>query len=195
MDTCSPARLIVLLAIWLAVPSARAQEPPAPFETLEFRLSGTQNMNRNFLHTFWEQGSGIEASVATPFYLGFAEVGGAFHRYRVARPVVPGFDAVFLFAGWGLGAEIGRLRAEGSVRVGNYRMAFDEVTFAGVRNESELALAGQGRLAVRVAGPVSFHVSGSYLKAYTFFRLKLWYASAGLSYRLRTPAWAKEFLR
>lgn len=173
----------------------RAQEAITPFSTLEFRLSGTQNVHRNFLHTYWQPGIGGEATLATPFYLGYAEAGGAYHSYRVDDPGVPAFHAMQIFAGWGLSAKYSRLQLEGGVRIGNYRMSFDESTFAGVRNESELALGVQGRLAVQVAGPVSLHVAGSYVQVYTFLRLKLWYASAGLSYRLQTPRWAEEFLR
>lgn len=172
-----------------------AQNPHEPFSTLELRLSGTQNVHRNFLHTYWQPGIGGDVALATPFYLGFAEAGVAYHRYRIDDPNVPAFHAVLLFAGWGLAAETNRLRLEGSFRIGNYRMSFDENTFAGVRNESELALGVQGRVLVQVVGPVSVHVAGSYMQAYTFLRLKLWYASAGLSYRLQTPHWAEEFLR
>lgn len=183
--------LIGLLASLGALPAAAQR-----FETLEVQASMTRNVNRNFLHTEWQQGFGLDGSVTTPFYLGYLEAGGSFHRYRVAEPVtVPGFDALHLFAGWGLRGDVGRLRLEGGLRLGNYRMTFDESTFAGVRTESELALSGRARVAVRVAGPVSLYVAGDYLKVYTFLRLKLWYASAGLSYRLATPGWMKTFLR
>ena len=190
-----PVHFFLFFMLFGGTRLVRAQEANTAFSTLEFRLSGTQNVHRNFLHTYWQPGIGGEATLATPFYLGFAEAGGAYHRYRLDDPAVPAFDAVLMFAGWGLAAETNQLRLEGSVRIGNYRMSFDESTFAGVRNESELALGVQGRLAVQVTGPISLHVAGSFLQAYTFLRLKLWYASAGLSYRLQTPRWAEEFLR
>ncbi len=183
-------------ALLLVATLAHAQERPHPFETLEFRLGGTQNVNTNFLHTFWQQGVGLEGGLTTPFYLGYAEVGGAVHRYGVTEPPqVPGFDALLLYAGWGLHANLGRLRLEGGLRVGNYRMTFNEQTFAGVRTESELALMGHGRLALRIVGPVSLYASGGYQKVYTFVRMNLWYTSAGLSYRFQTPGWLETVLR
>ena len=166
------------------------------FETLEVRAGITRNVNSNFLHTFWQQGFGLTGTVATPFYLGSLEAGSSFHRYRVAAVGrVPGFDALHLYAGWGLRGGVGRLRLEGGLRLGNYRMVFDESTFAGVRTESELALSGRARVAFRVAGPVSAYAEGEYVKVYTFLRMKLWYASAGLSYRFRTPRWLETVLR
>ncbi len=188
---------VVLTAVCLALAvPAQAQLRAAPFETLEVRAGGMLNVNRNFLHAFWREGYGGEAAIATPFYLGYAEVGGAFHRYRVEQPTVPAFNALLLYAGWGLGLDVaGRLRLEGGGRIGNYRMSFDEVTFTGVRNESELALLLHTRVTVRAAGPVSVYAAGSYMKVYTFVRLNLWYVSAGLSYRLRSPGWLKDFLR
>ena len=159
-------------------------------------MNGTTNVNRNFLHEFWKPGAGVEASVGTPFYLGFLEFGGAIYRHE-AEQDVPGFGAVWLYAGWGLGAELtDRLRLESSARIGNYHMAFDDPTeFAGVANENELAMMLNARVVVRMVGPASIYASGSYLQAYTFIRLKLWYASAGLSFRLPTPDGLKDFLQ
>lgn len=187
--------LIGLMFFGLAAPPGQAQRPE-PFSTVEFRLAGTSNVNRNFLHEFWKPGGGAEATVATPFYLGFLEFGTALHRYD-AEEDVPGFGALWLYAGWGLGTDVAdRIRVEASGRIGNYQMSFDSGSeFTGVINESELALMVNTRLAVRPAGPVSVFVSGSYLQAYTFVRLKLRYVTAGLSYRLNSPDWLKDFLR
>jgi len=189
--------LIGLVLLLAGGRAAWAQTETTPFETLEFRFSGARNVNQNFLHTFWQQGTGGEFSVATPFYLGYAEVGGAYHRYPVKQFTVPAFDAVLTFAGWGLGVGVAdRLRLEGGVRIGTYRMTFDEITdFPGVKNESELALLLHARLAIRPVGPVSLHLGGSYMKVYTSLTMNLWYASAGLSYRLNSPNWLKDFLR
>ena len=188
--------LLFILALTPLLP-AQAQQRTEPFSTVDLRVNGTSNVNRNFLHAFWKPGTGVDGSIATPFYLGFIEFGGAIHRYNADRDV-PGFGALWLYAGWGLGADVAdRLRLESSARIGNYRMTFDtaETEFAGVANESELAMMVNARVAVRMVGPVSVYVSGSYMQAYTFIRLKLWYASAGLSFRLTTPDGLKDFLQ
>lgn len=180
----------LLLALLPATALAQA------FETVTIRGGGAVNVNENFLHVFWDQGRGGEASMATPFYLGYLEGGGAFHRYDVVSPSVPPFDAVLLYAGWGLRLDLAdRLRLEAGGRLGTYRMTFDEATFAGVRNESELTLGLAGRVSLRLAGPVGLYAGGSYHKVYTFVRLNLWYASAGVSFRFRSPAWLKDVLR
>ena len=198
----TPSRFSLFLLLALAVAGfvalpAQAQERTEPFSTVELRVGGTSNVNRNFLHEFWKRGTGVELSFGTPFYLGFLEFGSALQRYE-ALGDVPGFGAVWLYAGWGLGVDVAdRLRLEGSARIGNYHMGFDDAAteFAGVANESELAMMVNARVAVRAVGPVSIYVSGSYMQAYTFLRLKLWYASAGLSFRFKTPDGLKDFLQ
>ena len=188
--------LTCLILLGMTAPPGQAQQPTEPFSTVELRLAGTRNINHNFLHEFWNPGSGGEATLATPFYLGFIEIGTAVHRYE-AKQEVPGFAALWLYAGWGLGVDVtDRIRLEGSGRIGNYHMSFDSGSeFTGVINESELALMVQSRLSVRPVGRVSLFVSGSYLQAYTFLRLKLWYVTAGLSYRVNSSEWLKGFLR
>ena len=187
--------VLVLAVLWLG--SALPVHAQEAFSTLDVRAAGTVNFNHSFVHEFWEQGVGGEVAVATPFYAGYAELGGALHVYRTATPSVPAFDAWSLFAGWGVGLDVGqRLRVEGGPRVGNYHMRFaTDDAFPGVRNESELALGAAGRIAVRPAGPVSVFVAGSYTRVFTFNRLKLWYASAGISYRFASPTWLKNFLK
>ena len=190
----APCLLLLGLTLCLLPPQAQAQTEP--FETIELRVSGTANVNRNFLHNFWNQGTGVQVALATPFYLGFVEAGSALHRYEAVGEV-PGLSAVWLYAGWGLGLDLAdRLRLEGSARIGNYHMSFDEASaFASVVNESELAVMLHARAALRAAGPAYIYVSGSYLQAYTFIRMKLWYVSAGVSFRLPSPNWLKVFLR
>ena len=109
---------IVILLLFAG--RSHAQERLRPFATLELRLGGTQNVNSNFLHEFWAHGFGLEGGFTTPFYLGYAEMGGAVHRYRVNESAaVPGFDALLLYAGWGLDKAFSRLHLEGGVRIGN----------------------------------------------------------------------------
>ena len=174
----------------------QAQDRPEPFSTLEVQGGAAQNVATTFLHEYWERGRGLTANVATPFYRGEAELGAAVHRYYNRQGVaVPGFDAALLYAGWRLRADLEPVTLAAGVRVGNYRMTFNEQTFAGVRNESELAVMGYGRLAVRVVGPLSIYADAGHLRVYTFLRLKLWYASVGLSYRFGTPDWLQRGLR
>jgi hypothetical protein len=188
-------RIFLILACgwgWMAASPLGAQ----PFETVEVLVGGATNVNRNFLHTFWTPGPGGEMVVALPFYAGQIEGGAALHRYEDKVPEVPRFDAVLGYLGWGVVVQGKGIRWYNGVRVGTYRMAFDEDTpFPGVRNESELTLGAQSRLQVLVTQRLSVQVAGSYMKTYTFLRLNLWHVSAGLGYRVRSPEWLKQVLR
>ncbi|WP_456427219.1 hypothetical protein [Rhodocaloribacter sp.] len=185
------------LWLWTLLPGVIVSPLHAqPFETLEWSVTGTVNVNRNFLHEFWRAEPGGGLNLTTPFYLGFAEAGGLLYRYGTKSGGVPRFDALLLYAGWGLRLKLApRLAWQNGFRVGNYRMRFDDDTFAGVRNESELALALHSSLHLRLSERVAVRVSGSYTKVFTFLRLKLFHVSAGVSYRMRTPGWLREFLR
>ncbi len=185
-----------LIVLGMTAHPGQAQPLTEPFSTVDLRLGVTRNINHTFLHEFWKPGGGLDATITTPFYLGFLEIGTAVHRYEADQDV-PGFAALWLYAGWGLGVDLtDRIRLEGSGRMGNYHMSFDSGSeFTGVINESELALMVQSRLAVRPTGSLSVFVSGSYLQAYTFLRLKLWYVTTGLSYRVDTSQWLKGFLK
>ncbi|WP_457653147.1 hypothetical protein [Rhodocaloribacter sp.] len=191
------SRHALRVALWTLLLGACAIPLHAqPFETLELSLTGTVNVNRNFLHEFWRAEPGGGLNLTTPFYLGVAEAGGILHRYRAKTGDVPRFDALLIYVGWGFRLKVApRLAWQNGFRVGNYRMTFDEDTFAGERNESELALAFRSSLRFRLSERVAVRVSGSYMKAFTFHRLKLFHVSAGVSYRMRTPGWLREFLR
>lgn len=167
-----------------------------PFETVEVLVAGSTNLNRNFLHTFWTPEPGGEVVVALPFYAGQIEGGAVLHRYEDKVPEVPRFHAVLGYVGWGVVVQGRGLRWYNGVRLGIYRMAFDEDTpFPGVRTESELTVGMQSRLHVAVARGLSVQVAGGYLKTYTNLRLNLWHASAGLGYRVAAPEWLKRVLR
>lgn len=190
-------RFLLLVSVLFIGPVASGTaQSPAPFGTVTVQVSGATNVHRNFLHEFWRPGRGGGVSVATPFYLGEAELSVALHRYLRQARTVPSFDAVLLQLGWNLPLRLSsRLRWTNGLGTGIYRMAFDEDDLPGVRNESELAVTLRTRLDVHVAGPWSLHVGGHYTKAFTFHRLKLWYATAGISRRFTTPEWLRAFLR
>jgi len=191
-----PGLVLALLLLGPTPATVAAQDRRAPFETLEVMVVGATNVNHNFLHTFWKPHTGGGLVLTTPFYLGTAEVGGLYHEYTPRSEGRPLFNAFFLFAGWGLHARpTARISWYNGFRVGNYRMSFDEDTFSGTRNESELTFALQSRLSLSLSSRIAVHLEGGYQKTYTFLRLKLFFVSAGLSYRLHSPAWLKELLQ
>ena len=167
------------------------------FSTTTVDVSWTSNVHGGLLHQYWKPGHGLEINVATTLGAGFLEAGIAGQRYEPLADVW-GFGALWLYSGWGaqLQGPYGVTLA-GSARLGVFRMTFDNIDFdfAGVANESEMARMFRSTLSIPIAGAVSLAVSASHLRVYTFQRMSLWFASAGLSYTFSTPARIKTFLR
>lgn len=179
-------------ALLLALP-ARGQQP---FETLTLSAGGATSLAHGLFHAYWKPGYGGELTLGTPFYFGVAEGGVALHRYEILRPDVPRFDALLAYVGWSVAVRPARrLTWLTGVRVGNYRMSFDDDTFAGIRNESELTLGLHSRLQARVTEHWSIYGGASLLQTYTYIRLRNVYLSAGLSRRMTTPGWLRTFLQ
>ena len=179
------------------IASASAAQRAEPFSVIEVRLSEAANLHSGRMHAYWELGNGLELALATPISTGFLELGAASHRYE-PKMDRPGFGALWLYAGWG-----GRIRLadwlglSGSARLGNYRMTFDGdgTEFEGVLNESELARMVAFSADLRIIGPLSLIVSAGHIRVYTYQRLSLWFALAGLRYVLPTSEGLKIFLR
>lgn len=181
----------------IVAPSAAQDSPDeGPFSTIELRAGGSYNINRNNIHDYWRPGYGGELSLATPFYFGIAEAGGAYHRYDVADPSVPRFDAILAFAGWGIPLSPSPYVSwYNGFRLGNNRMTFDVDTFAGIRTESEFILEVNSTLHLRL--PQGFGIFGSarFSQTYTFIRFRTIYVTAGISYRTSSPRWIRTLLQ
>ncbi len=188
--------ILCFLSGSVAVLPAASQQRAKPFETLEFSGGAAMDVSRAFFHNYWKPGRGAELQAMTPFYWGQVEAGAAYHRYAADLSDVPRFDAFYAFVGWGLQASLlPGLNWEGSARIGNYRMSFDEQTFGGVQNESEVTASLHTRLVLRFYGPWSVYASGAYMKTFTFVNLKPAYLSTGIAYTVRTPRWLSEVLQ
>ncbi len=171
----------------------RAQEP---FSIVELQVNMAADISQVALHQSWRPGRGAALGVLMPFYAGDFEFGGAIHRYS-ARTGVPGFAALWLYAGWGVhGTWRERVSISGTARLGNYRMSFDdaESTFAGVSSESELVLGLGGGLALRLAGPVFLYGRLDRLYVQTLPSLAMWYVAAGMSIQIQAgEGWVNFF--
>ncbi|MEM6647193.1 MAG: hypothetical protein AAF730_13175 [Bacteroidota bacterium] len=184
-------RSALLAALLLLTASAHAQPV---FDTVLFSASGTLNLDApTTFSDRWSPGYGGHLEVATPFYRGFFELGVGYHTYGARQPV-PVFDALHVYGGYGLYLIDGPVSVSLSGRLGNYRMQFDEATFDGVRTESELTVSAVLRGDVALGPRLGVFASGTYQHTYTFVRLGLVYASAGVTYLLPTPSWLKSAL-
>lgn len=170
-------------------------QTPAPFSRIAVSTGGLRHVNDTYFHRYWTPGPGGEVRVSTPFYIGNVFAGATASRYAPATSGVPGFLGIFAYAGWEYGFRpLPRVTLSAGGRVGNLRMSFDEFTFEGDRNESEMTAAASARLQVRIVDGVSAYVAGTYMKTFTFVRLQFAYASAGLSFQFNTPEWLRDLL-
>lgn len=161
-------------------------------------LSGgrAHNLFQSDLEGFWEAAEGGEVALATLFHAGELELGLAFHRFDAVDPDVPRFDGLWTYLGWSLNlSPFDVVSWRNGFHVGNYRMTFDEETFQGVKNESELTLGLQSRIDLHFSPAVTFYAAGRYMQMYTSPRLQLAYVSGGVRVTLESPEWLRTVLR
>ena len=190
---CRVAAAVAVLCA-TAAPSARGQHEP--FSRVEITGGPVSDVGSSRIHHYWKPGYGGEVSLFTPFYLGYAEAGAAYHRYDVAVSTVPRFDALLVFAGWGMALEpVHWLSWYNGFRIGNSRMTFDEETFPGVQNESEFLLGGQSRLTLRVYKRTGLFGAVHLTQTYTYVRMRTTYVSFGVTTSFSSPSWLRTALR
>lgn len=192
-------RFAFVLAATVAVLDARpaaAQPASTPFAMIELSLAASGDVGASLFHDYWRGNTGAEATFATPFYLGTAEAGASIHRYRALRPDVPRFDAVSVYFGWGIPVRITPWLAwHNGLRLGNMRMTFDDDTFKGVRNESELLIGLHSRVEIEPVRNWALFASVTVQQVYTYVRLRPVYVQGGIRHRLRSPQWLEAFLQ
>ena len=176
-------RALIVMVLMAEASLLQAQEP---FSTLELHVLATSNLNRNLLHNYWHPGRGGAISLATPFYWGIMDVGATVHRYNASENV-PGFGAVWVYAGWSAELQLpGPLSLRPGVRLGNYHMSFDdaEITFSGTSAESDLVLSSGLALNASINRTWMIFTRADYLRVHTAPLLRLWYMSVGLAVHL-----------
>lgn len=167
-----------------------------PFSRIEVYGGGTYDVGSSRIHDFWAPDYGGELSFRTPFYFGDAELGAAYHRFEALTEDVPRFDAIHVFAGWGLALKpVDRISWYNGFRIGNNRMTFDEETFHGVKNESEFLLGAQSKLTIRLFKQTGIFGAAHFTQTYTYIRFRTVYVSAGLTTSFASPSWLQTFLR
>lgn len=159
----------------------------APFSVIDLRFHWTVDVSNSPLQEHWHPGRGAELGLTMPFYTGDLELGATVHRYAT-RSEVPGYAAVWLYAGWGEHVVWNDwLALFGAVRLGNYHMSFDDAdeSFVGISTENEMTVGLGGGLAALVAGPLWLYMRTDYLRITTLPAMDLWYMSVGLRVQIR----------
>ena len=186
-------RALTVMVLGMTSVAALAQEP---FTTIEVRASGTANINRNLLHTWWQGGWGANLVVSTPFYRGTFEFGSTVHRYDSKRDT-PGFGALMVQAGWSpVEVSVESIAVRPIVRLGNYRMSFDpaEQGDAGADAESELVTGLGLGLSRPLSEALSLHGGIDYLRIHTRPFLHLWYVSLGVGMQFESSRLLRRLL-
>ena len=191
---CPRPFLLAGLLIGFAVPHAHAQEP---YSQVTILGGGVSNVGRSILHRWWKPGYGGEIALATPFHWGSLEGGLALHRYEATDRTVPTFRAGFIFVGWGAETTNTDTWAwYNGLRVGVYRMAFDERTrFPSTRRETEFTLGIHSRVDLHLSPTVHLYVAGHWMRTYTAPRFGATHLAGGLTWTFQSPDWLQTILR
>jgi hypothetical protein len=186
----------LFLALQLVPATLGAQGQPAPFETLDLGLTVLADINRGAFHRWWSPGPAVGVGATMPFYLGTLEVGLQYAHPSARRDDVPGFRALFAYAGWGGSRDLGAgLAALGGLRLGVMAMRFDGDTLSGSRaHESELGVAARAAVRWMPASTWFAETSVSYQSILTHRRMEQVFLAAGVGRRFVTPAWLRNFL-
>lgn len=188
-----------LVALMLTVPYTPARsQGPAPFSELAIRGSALRIRPDARFDTLYSAHLGGRLEVETP--AGFGVFALSAERATFAARHLPSrtdFDATILALGWGLPAvTTPSVRLSAGGRVGEMLMGFHDTTVdAGVRNESELYLGVYATATLRLPHRLGLTASASYGHVHLNVPLHLASFTAGLEYRVDTPAWLRDILR
>ena len=189
--------IIVGVIVLFGVVFENSTAQTTPFSYLEASITGYQNLpNDDAFYEFFGPGFGAGVNLRTPFYIGNADLGLQWHKYRKNLVTVPKMTAFFISVGWGYPLRLGALEIEPGFRLGNYRMMFEvDNAFKSELDESEFTTALLGRARLGLGENYAIHVEASRMTVYTYNRLYYNYLGAGVSYRLGTGKKFHEALR
>lgn len=188
-------RAALLLALALAVPPAAAQLE-APWSSLRISGGAAESVTRIGMHTWWRPTMGGLVRVEAPFEAGFLEAGARRMPLDARSEQVPSYTALLVWAGWGAAwRPVGPVRLSAAARAGLLRMNFaEDIEFAGVRSESEIALGAAARLELIASSRFGLFAEVAGERVFTAVPMDQVHATAGMVLRLSTPAWLRRVL-
>jgi hypothetical protein len=188
-----------LVALMLTVPYTPARsQGPAPFSELTIRGSVLRVRPDARFDTLYDAHIGGRLEIETPVGAGVFAL-SAERTAFAARHLPPrtNFDATLLALGWGLSpVTVSAFRISAGARIGEMLMAFhDTIIDPGLKDESELYVGAYAMATLRLPHQLGLTASASYGHVHLNVPLHLASFTAGLEYRLDTPAWLRDFLR
>jgi hypothetical protein len=175
--------------------TAFAQTVPSRLETLDLGVGVYSDANHGLFHDFWDPGTGLEAFLAFPFYIGRLRLGvQQFHNDAITEAV--GFRSRYFHVGFDLGVPFtGGARLRAGPEVGIYHMWFDDESLPDFsRSESEFAIGGATGLDLFPGRRLGFALVGRYQVVLTERRIHRVMVGATVSYRAGFPTWLRGFL-
>ncbi|MFT5142348.1 MAG: hypothetical protein ACI80V_002644 [Rhodothermales bacterium] len=186
----------VLLVLLGAVNGGAAQGVSGePFSSLSVDAGLAMSSGLGDLDRFWESGTGASLRFSTPFHVGSLAVGIRVLPYRPIADV-PKFNGALFHASWGapvISASWFSLHLGG--RLGNLRMAFDDDSQPGVRNESEFTVGGEALLRVGGSRRSGLTIGWSLERTFTKKPLDLQFLTVTYGYRFAMPEWLGGILK
>ncbi|MBN1300622.1 MAG: hypothetical protein JW995_05355 [Melioribacteraceae bacterium] len=167
-----------------------------PFSEIYFSLKYLENMDIKDLHEYWEANHGAYLSTETNFYTGFIGIGVETQYFESRNLQQPDYRTLFINISWRYKLEIsGKAGISAGVRSGSYLMLFDDSEQSEFENtESELAVSSFVNIDIPVASCLMVNFNSDFITVFTKKRVKLFNASAGLTYIIETPKWIKNVL-
>lgn len=190
-------QIIILLFILAGNVAQYSQETgKAAFSELLVTANYNQTISNGDLNEFWETGKGISVSALTPFYLGETGLGIDASIIKSKSEIQPNFNSFFINLAWMQDINIFQFSSlKFGVKFGSYIMLFDDNELSEFEsNESELAVSASARYGIKIYKNFNLYISTDLITVFTRKRLKFVNAGIGLSYRLNSPQWLKEFL-
>jgi len=189
---------ILCLSLFFPLNSVICENERAPFSTLEVGVGYLTNANHNRFHEFYETGSGIEASVRTPFYYGDLQVALQSVSFSTrSEEAAQDFNTIGADIRWGPSLALPyRLSAAVGFGAGFYAFLPDNPSLGGFAHhtETELSAALFAQLRYPLTQKWALNTELTLTRLFTFRHIDLAYVSMGLAYRFSTPCWLRTFL-
>lgn len=179
-----------------AAPVNRATETdtPAPFSRSSIGIEAGRGIGASLIDDYWERTDGLTLFWTLPFYFGEIELQASWLPMRAIRPEQPDMNNILTTLGWNLPVRLGdRFTVVGSIHIGNNFM-YRRIEGPLDSPESEFSAGAAARIRYRVTDRIYLQAGIHHTRVYTFHRMEMSYAGAGIRYHFDTPRWLRLFL-
>lgn len=174
-----------------------AEARDSSFQTFTIGSNLVVNRNHRTFHKYWQSQAGIEMYVTSPFYYGNIQIG--FQYIPFIGKVYPqsSFNSLYIYINWQKNWDLYHsFHFSMGGRIGFYQMHFKHpdinITLA---HEQEFAAGLCTGLGYSLPANWQINITGTFLKIYTYKRIRHSIFSLGISRRFDTPQWLQNFIK